>query len=187
MPPAHISASRFRLAAAPRDRVFRRLAVLLCFSMLVGCAALYPPARVPAPPAPAPESEESRLVIELIGYTQRVAAMQAEGQRRELNVSSQKFSKDRGAYGRVRLALLLSLPGTAFNDDSRAASLLEPLAESAAAQVPRGSLQQFAGLLYTQISERAREQRRSAQLKEQLDALKAIEREIIEREKARTK
>jgi len=76
MPLAHISASRFRLAAAPpRDRVFRRLAVLSCFSMLAGCAAFSYPARVPIPAAPAPESEESRLVIELIGYTQRVAAM----------------------------------------------------------------------------------------------------------------
>ena len=187
MPLAHISASPFRLAPVPpsRDRVFRRLAILSCFWMLAGCAAFTYPGRVSAPSVPEAESEESRLVIELIGYTQRVAAMQAEEQRRELNVSSQKFSKDRGAYGRVRLALLLSLPGTAFNDDSRAASLLEPLAESAAPG--RGSMQQFAGLLYAQISERAREQRRSAQLKEQLEALKAIEREIIEREKARIK
>lgn len=126
-------------------------------------------------------------MIELVGYAQRVAAMQAEEQRRELNVSSRMFSKGRGAYGRVRLALLLALPGTAFNDDVRAASLLEPLAESAAAELPRGPMQQFAGLLYTQVSERAREQRRSAQLKEQLEALKAIERGIIEREKARPK
>jgi len=87
----------------------------------------------------------------------------------------------------VRLALLLSLPGTAFNDDGRAASLLEPLADSAAAEVPRGPLQQFAGLLHAQVSERTREQRRSAQLKEQLEALKAIERGIIERGKARPK
>ena len=48
-------------------------------------------------------------------------------------------------------------------------------------------MQQFAGLLYVQISELAREQRRSAQLKEQLDALKAIERGIIDRDKARPK
>lgn len=126
-------------------------------------------------------------MIELVGYTQRVAAMHPEEQRRELNVSNRMFSKDRGAYGRIRLALLLALPGTAFNDDVRAVNLLEPLAESAAAELPRGPMQQFAGLLYTQISERTREQRRAAQFKEQLEALKAIERGIIEREKARLK
>jgi hypothetical protein len=46
-------------------------------------------------------------------------------------------------------------------------------------------MQQFAGLLHAQISERLREQRRTAQLKEQLEALKAVERNIIEREQAR--
>jgi hypothetical protein len=48
-------------------------------------------------------------------------------------------------------------------------------------------MQQFAELLHAQIGERLREQRRAAQLKDQLDALKAIERKIIEREQARPK
>jgi hypothetical protein len=187
MPLAHIFALHFRSAVAPRpDHVHRNFAILFCSSVLVGCAAFPFPGSAPSA-ALTRENEESRLVIELVGYTQRVAAMQAEEQRRELNVSNRMFSKDRGAYGRIRLALLLALPGTAFNDDVRAVSLLEPLAESAAAELPRGPMQQFAGLLYVQISERAREQRRSAQLKEQLEALKAIERGIIEREKARPK
>jgi hypothetical protein len=146
---------------------------------LAGCTAF--PA---APGAPsARESHESRQVVELIGYTQKVAALQAEEQQRELNASSQIFTKDRGAYARVRLALLLALPGTAFNDDARAAGLLESLA--GASESPQGPMQQFAGLLHAQISERLREQRRTAQLKEQLEALKAVERKIIEREQAR--
>jgi len=146
---------------------------------LAGCAAF--PA---APGAPsARENHESRQVVELIGYTQKVAALQAEEQQRELNASSQIFTKDRGAYGRVRLALLLALPGTAFNDDARAVALLESLA--GASESPTGAMHQFAGLLHAQISERLREQRRTAQLKEQLEALKAVERKIIEREQAR--
>jgi len=79
--------------------------------------------------------------------------------------------------------LLLSMPGTGFVDESKAAGLLEPVASEAAA----GPMQQFAGLLYVQISERVREQRRSAQFKEQLDALKDVERKIIERDQARPK
>jgi predicted RNA-binding protein Jag len=46
-------------------------------------------------------------------------------------------------------------------------------------------MQQFAGLLHVQLAERVREQRRATQLKEQLDALKDVERKIIEREQAR--
>jgi hypothetical protein len=159
--------------------MIRTVAALSCAVALAGCAAF--PA---APGAPlARESHESRQVVELIGYTQKVAALQAEEQQRELNASNQIFTKDRGVYGRVRLALLLALPGTAFNDDARAAGLLESLA--GASESPQGPMQQFAGLLHTQITERLREQRRTAQLKEQLEALKAVERKIIEREQAR--
>jgi len=165
-----------------------RIASILCgISALAGCADFSTPGAGPGGSG-APwgrENRESRQVIELIAYTQRVAALQADEQQRELNASTQMFSKDRGAYGRVRLALLLALPGTAFNDDTRAASLLESLAGAGASESPPGPMQQFAGLLHAQISERLREQRRTVQLKEQLEALKAVERNIIEREQAR--
>jgi len=159
-----------------------RIAAVLSFTVaLAGCANL-----APFPGASSVrESRESRQVIELIAYAQRVAALQAEEQQRELNASTQMLSKDRGAYVRVRLALLLALPGTAFNDDTRAAGLLESLAGAGASESPPGPMQQFAGLLYAQISERLREQRRTIQLKEQLEALKAVERNILEREQAR--
>jgi hypothetical protein len=160
----------------------RAAAAVLCAAVLAGCAAVFGPG---AAPLSSRERDETRQIVALIDYTYTVARLLPEEQRRELNASTQMFSKDRGDYGRVRLALLLALPGTGFNDDSRAASLLEPLA-GAAAQSP-GPLRQLAGLLHGQISERLREQRRAAQLKEQLDALKAIERKIIDREQARPK
>jgi TolA-binding protein len=160
-----------------------RLAAVLVWSLvLVGCANLWQSVAGSAPDEAAPREErESRQVVELIGYAQRVAGLQADEQQRELNASSQMFSKDRGVYGRVRLALLLSLPGTPFSDESKAVGLLDPLVSKEAA----GPMQQFAGLLHTQINERVREQRRATQLKEQLDALKDVERKIIEREQAR--
>ena len=166
--------------------MIRIVALLCCISVLAGCAAFSTLGAPGASGVPsARENRESRQVIELIAYTQRVAALQAEEQQRELNASTQLLSKDRGAYGRVRLALLLALPGTAFNDDTRAAGLLDSLAGGGAYESPPGPMQQFAGLLHAQISERLREQRRTAQLKEQLEALKAVERNIIEREQAR--
>jgi len=166
--------------------MIRIVAILCCISVLAGCAAFSTPGAPGASGVPsARENRESRQVIELIAYAQRVAALQAEEQQRELNASTQLLSKDRGAYGRVRLALLLALPGTAFNDDTRAAGLLDSLAGAGASESPPGPMQQFAGLLHAQISERLREQRRTAQLKEQLEALKAVERNITEREQAR--
>jgi outer membrane murein-binding lipoprotein Lpp len=159
--------------------MIRLTAVLVGSLALAGCANLWPGT---AHDDQAPRDErESRQVVELIGYAQRVAGLQADEQQRELNASSQIFSKDRGAYGRVRLALLLSLPGTSFSDEPKAVGLLDPLV----AKEPVGPMQQFAGLLHTQINERVREQRRATQLKEQLDALKDVERKIIEREQAR--
>jgi len=162
----------------------RAATAAFCAWLLAGCAAFPGPGASPELSVTAArERDESRQVVALIDYTHIVARLLPGEQQRELNASIQMFSKNRGDYGRVRLALLLALPGTAFGDESRAASLLEPLA-GAAPQSP-GPLQQFAALLYGQIGERLREQRRAAQLKEQLDALKAIERKIIDREQAR--
>jgi hypothetical protein len=163
--------------------MIRAVAALVCLLALTGCANWWPGVFPSSGGDSSVRDErESRQVVELIGYVQRVAALPAEEQQRELNASSQIFSKDRGAYGRVRLALLLSLPGTAFGDDTKAAGLLEPLASKEAGA---GAMQQFAGLLYAQVNERLREQRRATQFKEQLDALKEVERKIIEREQAR--
>jgi hypothetical protein len=162
--------------------MIRVVAILGCIWVLAGCVATSTPGAAPVSGAlSVRESRESRQVVELIAYTQRVAMLQAEEQQRELNASTQMLSKDRGAYVRIRLALLLAMPGTAFNDDTRAAGLLEAVV----GDTLQGPMLQFAGLLYAQISERLREQRRTAQLKEQLEALKAVERNIIEREQAR--
>ncbi len=152
---------------------------------LAGCANLWPGVIPASGGASAREDREARQVIELVAYAQKVGALPAEEQQRELNASSQMFSKDRSAYARVKLALLLALPGTGFSDDAKAAGLLEPLAS--ADSKASSPIQQFAGLFHAQISERVREQRRAGQLKEQLDALRDVERKIIEREQARPK
>ena len=133
------------------------------------------------------ESDESQKVVYLIGYTQRVAAMRPEVQKRELNDASQTYAKERDTYASLRLALLLSLPGTPFFDDTRAAGLLEPFSGTAGHPPATGPLRQFAAWLHAQIGERTREQHKSAQFKEQLDALRAIERTLIERGQGRAK
>jgi len=161
----------------------KRAAVLAWFCMLLaGCNHL--------PLLLSEDNTESREIVELIAYGHKFVGLQPEDQRKELNVTSQAFSKDRSPQGRLRLALLLSLPGTGLTDEARAMNLLEPLANAAGADGKFATLRQFADLLYTDLEERVREQRKSAQLKEQaaqlkeqLDALRAIERSIIERGK----
>src|SRR2546427_3986519 len=70
--------------------MIRVVAILCCISVLAGCAAFSTLGAPGASGAPsARENRESRQVIELIAYTQRVAALQADEQQRELNASAQ--------------------------------------------------------------------------------------------------
>lgn len=145
---------------------------VLALSVIAGCAQLS---------ANLAGRDETRQLSDLVGYVQRVAAMRPDAQRRELNDANQTYARDQGLYPRLRLALLLSLPGTAFMDDARAAGLLEPLAGASADASAAAPLRQFGAWLHAQLGERAREQRKAAQLKEQIDALRAIERALNER------
>jgi len=141
--------------------------MLLALALLLGgCAGLRTPIQ--------PEGEaEERQVMQLIGYAQRVPAMTAEQQRREYSANNQAYAKDKDAMNRMRLALLLATPGASGQDAARAASLLEPLATPGDAP---GPLRSLARLLYLQLNERVSEQKRASQMREQIDALKEVER-----------
>ena len=172
----------------------KRLAAFAVIA-LAACAAVQPPApvttvptpppapTVPAPPTPAPspppaptvEAEEARQVAELLSYYQRVAGLGLEDQKRELATATQSFNRERSNASRVRLALVYAIPGTALQDDARAAQLLEPIASGS------GALRQFAGLVHAQVTDRLKTQKRADQLKDQVEQLRAIEKELIER------
>jgi hypothetical protein len=134
------------------------------------------PAPVPpvAPPLPAPPDEAKQLA-ELVVAAQRFATLSPEDQKRDYNATSQLFARERTLAYRLRLALILATPGSAVQDDQRALALLEGLPAGS------GALRQFGALLQAQVADRARAARRADQLKEQLDALRAVERSIIER------
>jgi hypothetical protein len=166
-----------------------RRAALLAVAALAACAQLQAPAPVQsrreppqiiAPPpvaAPSVEAEEARQVSELLGYYQRVAQLGPEDQKRELATATQAFNRERSNANRIRLALLYVMPGTSFQDEARAAQLLEPVATAGGG----GAVRQFAGLLHAQVTERMKTQKRADQLKEQVDALRAIEKQLIDR------
>jgi uncharacterized coiled-coil protein SlyX len=180
----------------------KRIAALAVL-VLTGCALTEPPATTPAPvveptapaptpPAPAPpalpappapptppvpvvEADESRQAAELLGYYQRVAGLGLEDQKRELATATQSFNRERSNANRVRLALLYSIPGSALQDDARAAQLLEPIAAG------NGAVRQLAGLVHAQVTDRLKTQKRADQLKDQVEQLRAIEKDLIER------
>lgn len=157
-------------------RHMRRFSALVVIaSLLAGCGSL---------PASLVANDESRQVADLIAYALRTSAFNPEDQRRELRDANKAYAADHRDYSRVRLALLLSLPGTSITDEARAAALLDPSAEKATGTEP-GALRQFGRLLHAQVSGRLRETRKAALLKEQIDALRAIDRTISERTQGR--
>jgi hypothetical protein len=147
-----------------------RTGLLLAIALLLaGCAALG---------GRTDREAEERQVIQLIHYAQHLATMTAEQQRREYAASNQAYTRDKDASNRMRLALLLATPGTSVQDPARATGLLEPMAGPGDTA---GPLRELARLLYVQLNERASEQKRANQAREQLDALKEIERSILQR------
>lgn len=142
----------------------------LAAALLASCAA----------PRPAQRGDASG-VSDVIGYANRVATMNAAEQRRELNAAQAAYRRDSSNASRLRLGLLYALPATALQDDARAIALLE-----GDDSTPRdGALAQLGQLVATQVRERQRqvreEQRKGDTLRQQLEALKAIERSLIER------
>ena len=147
---------------------------------------------------------------ELLAYFSRVARLSAGEQKGELVQAAQAFGRDASPYARVKLGGLHALPLAGLRDDARAMALLEPLAKAPAQGIaPRDdALADIAYLLYAQAAERQRQQREDREerrrlqsnergerqrllreearkqdaLRERLEALKAIERSIIERE-----
>lgn len=174
----------------------RLLLAAIAALVLAGCALLRgpapeaAPAPVPAPaPVTAPQAEfvrESEEVVALLAYYQRLLGMPAEDLRREHQSATQALARDKTEFGRLRLALLLSVPGAAFRDDAKLVTLLETsAARNGGPESPR---RQFVTLLQKLVSERLREQRRAdelqlrtEELQQKLDAMLEIERSLRNR------
>jgi hypothetical protein len=113
---------------------------------------------------------------------QRVSALTPDEQKHEYGVVNQMVAKNRSDALRIKLAWLLMLPPQ--QDDARALSLLETVAGKSPGASP---LKQLAALLVGQLSERVRlvrdEQKKSEQLQQKLDGLKAIEKSLLGRDR----
>lgn len=178
------------MSAGMRGWLF--LSVLLGFATLGGCAALksLEPGGSeywvkPGSPRPANEVES------LLTYFEYAKKLPGPDLNREHERIKQTFVNGRSDFTRLRYALLLTMPNSTFRDEGRALALLEPLLKEGAAASP--ALRSFAYFLNAGITEHRRieesanqklreEQKRSETLEQKLDAIKSIEKTIIERE-----
>lgn len=190
-------------------RAHARMSVIAAFALLAGCATPPPPRAEPAPApvveprpepaavvseppppvviiqqappaAPPPVNEEEQQAITLLADLQRYAGESGDDLRRDLAAANQAVTRARTDANRVRLAVLLTLPGAGPTDDARALTLLESVVGKSAGTSP---VKQLAAVLYAQIAERARgvaeERRRTAAAQEKLDQLRAVERSLL--------
>jgi hypothetical protein len=123
-------------------------------------------------PVPASESDA------LLGYYQSLRGLSAADLGREHDAARQAYARARSDYNRVRYAMVLTLPGAAFQDDGRALEMLEPVARN-----PNGQLQPLAHLLATHLQDRKRLDANAQALQQKLDALRSLERNMIERKR----
>ena len=150
---------------------------------LAGCAALDP------------AYQQVTAVDGLMAEAVNAARAPVAEQKAALAAAERAFSTDRSDSSRLRLATLLAtLPGP-LRDDRRAAELLQPLADPRSPGYGR-----FAALLSAEVEEHARlvrdtgqasverdrsdkeRDKREEALRQQVEALRGIERGILERE-----
>lgn len=169
---------------------FRWIVPLLAIILTAGCSALK--SREEGREAGWLAPGQSFLVSEaesLLLYHEHLRKLSIADLNREHEGVKRTLARSNSDFSRMRLAMLLSLSGANFRDDGRALGLLEPMLAAGAADNETRALAQ---LLYVLISERRRieerlkdEQRKTEGLQQKLDALKSIEKSLLEREPAK--
>jgi hypothetical protein len=177
----------------PFKLLFLTAVVALCGA----CSSLRPPEPVAADywlkPARVVGRAESLLL-----YYDYARALPAAELGREQEALRQSTTSDKSDFTRLRYALLLSLPAASVRDRIRAQQLLEPLSRDAEGRDP--ALRALALLLVGELAERRRledslqsatqrqrdEQLRANDLEQKLEALKSIEKSLIQRDRKTT-
>lgn len=159
--------------------------LVLSLSMLAGCqlplqrptpsAPATTPAIVPAPPDEVREAE--RDVLELLAYFQRAVALSAEDLRKEYVNTSNTYQHDKSESQRLKLVLLLSVPGASFRDDAKLSALLDAVPVKQATQEAPPAYRQLNVLLQKLHGERLKQVREE---QKRVDALPKEDAKRIE-------
>ena len=138
------------------------------------------PVVVQVAPEPAKINEEAEEALAILNDLQKLVLATTDEQKRELNLATQAVTRQRSDLARLRLGMLQSLPANG-SDENRAIVTLEPLLKG------NGPVRSVAILILAQLGERQRtlreEKRRAEDLQQKLDALKALERSLLGRER----
>jgi hypothetical protein len=134
-----------------------------------------PPATIIEPTRPAAPVADSERLLDYFRYVRKLAGAELS---REHEAVRAAYQRTRSDFDRMRLAMTLSLPETALRDEARALEALEPVVRN-----PGSSLHGLATLLHTFVQEQRRLERSMQGMQQKLDALKAMERDLIERKR----
>jgi hypothetical protein len=182
---------------------FRLLSAGALMLALAGCAIFRapeeePPARPPEPEAPAepempaePEAPAPPVAIEparrvvplsdlerLLDYFRQVRKLAGADLGREHEAVRSAYARTRSDFDRMRLAMVLAQPDSGQNDEARALDLLEPLVRNR-----NSPLHGLALLVHTFVQEYRRLGRNMQGMQQKLDALKEMERSLIQRKR----
>ena len=109
----------------------------------------------------------------LIAYYEWAHHLSAAQFAREYAAVRRAFDHTSSDFDRLRYAILLSIPDTETSDLPHALELIDPVAANAGS-----SLHSLAFLLQSQLNEQRRQLASTAELKQKLDALKALEKDM---------
>jgi hypothetical protein len=141
-----------------------------------------PPAPVVTPaPEPQKVNEEAEEALAVLADLQKLALAAPDEQKRELALTTQALAKQKSDLARLRLGMLQSLPAGGA-DEARALATLDPVLKQG-----NGPTRMVAAVLMAQLTERQRavreEKKKAADLEQKLEALKALERSLLGRER----
>ena len=136
------------------------------------------PVQETAPVAPSVATRQISGAENLLTYFNQIRRLSGPDLAREHDSARQAFSTGRSEFSRVRLAMVVTLPNTPFYDETRALELLDPIWKNSESQ-----LSGLAALLVSQIQERKRLDANAQALQQKLNALKSLERSLIERKR----
>lgn len=162
--------------------------LLLFALMLSSCATVEPDNAIPDTPAIPTAPSEPPIAVkdvrqtigeseQLLSYFERIKRLPSGELAKELESVRIAYGRISSDFNRISYAMLLALPGTSFMDDGRALELLDPLVKRGEA-----SLRGLAFLLVNFIQERRRIAGDLNAAQQKLDALRSLERNLIERD-----
>ncbi len=164
------------------------LSLLFAVALLSACAGAPAPARAPAAAGQCPPARDSALgEREMLRYNRCLHSLPAEGLAREYEGVTRHFAQTGNGADRVKLALLLSLPGTPYHDTGSALQLLgtavpadlRHLADFLSASL--AEQQALESRVHSLESDLAAEKQRSDALQAQIDSVKDLERNMTRR------